>query len=61
MGVRLGLPVERSGEITDRPEIGLGDEADVEFMQSAVGLVWRTLLLILLLLGLVGIAGWVGR
>lgn len=61
MGVRLGLPVERSGEITDRPEIGLGDEADVEFMQSAVGLVWRTLLLILLLLGLVGIAGWVSR
>ncbi len=50
LGVRLGMPVYESGEITDRPEIGLGDEADVDFMQSTVGLVWRALVLCLLLL-----------
>lgn len=61
LGVRLGMPVMELGEISDRAEIGLGEEADVDFMQSAVGLVWRALLLCLLLLLLVSIAGLVGR
>ena len=41
LGVQLGRPVMESGEVTDRSELGLGDPADVDFMQSAVGLVWR--------------------
>ncbi len=61
LGVRLGMPVMESGEVTDRPELGLGEEADADFMQSGIGLVWRTLLLCLLLLALLGIANWVGR
>lgn len=61
MGVRLGMPVHESGEIVERPEIGAGDEADADFMQSTIGLVWRALVLCLLLLALVAIAGWVGR
>lgn len=61
LGVRLGMPVYESGEITERPEIGLGEEADVDFMQSTIGLVWRTLVLCLLLLTLLGIASWVGH
>lgn len=60
LGVRLGMPVHESGEIVERPEIGLGDEADADSMQRTVGLVWRALVLCLLLLGLVGLAGWVG-
>ncbi|THF66487.1 CobD/CbiB family protein [Pseudothauera nasutitermitis] len=60
MGVRLGMPVHRSGEVLERPEMGIGEEADADYMQSTVGLVWRALLLCLLLLALVGIAGWVG-
>ena len=60
LGVRLGMPVVEAGEIADRAEIGTGDEADVEFMQSAVGLVWRALLLWLLLLLLLGFANMVG-
>jgi adenosylcobinamide-phosphate synthase len=60
LGVRLGMPVVESGEIADRAEMGTGDEADVEFMQSAVGLVWRALLLWLLLLLLLGLAGLIG-
>ena len=43
LGVRLGMPVYESGEVTERPELGLGDDADVDFMQSTVGLVWRAL------------------
>lgn len=61
IGVRLGQPVHEAGEIVERPEIGLGDEADADFMQSAVGLVWRSLVLCLLLLALFWVAGWVGH
>jgi cobalamin biosynthesis protein CobD/CbiB len=60
LGVLLGLPVLESGEIADRTQIGMGDEADVDFMQSAVGLVWRALVLWLLLLLLLGLASLAG-
>ncbi|MFZ4534772.1 CobD/CbiB family protein [Propionivibrio sp.] len=60
LGVRLGMPVVEAGEIADRAEMGTGDEADVDFMQSAVGLVWRALVLWLLLLLLLGLASLVG-
>ena len=60
LGVRLGMPFVESGQLIMRPAIGTGDAADVDFMQSAVGLVWRALLLWLLLLLLIGIAGFVG-
>ena len=54
LGVRLGDPVVEAGEV------GTGDEADVDFMQSAVGLVWRTLVLWLLLLLLLGLGSLIG-
>ncbi|MBL8502060.1 MAG: CobD/CbiB family protein [Rhodocyclaceae bacterium] len=60
LGVRLGLPIVESGEVTERPELGLGEEADADFMQSGIGLVWRTLVLCLLLLALLGVANWAG-
>ena len=60
LGVRLGMPVIESGELADRAALGTGDEADVDFMQSAVGLVWRAIVLWLLLLLLLGLAGLVG-
>ena len=60
MGVRLGLPVQDSAYgVEDRPEMGLGDDADADFMQSAIGLAWRTLVLYLLVMALIWIAGWV--
>lgn len=61
LGVRLGMPVHESGEIVERPEMGVGAEADADYMQATVGLVWRALVLCLLMLALVVIAGWVGR
>ncbi|BAL25284.1 CobD/CbiB family protein [Azoarcus sp. KH32C] len=60
LGVRLGMPVHESGEIVERPEMGVGEEADADYMQSTVGLVWRALLLCLMMLALLVIASWVG-
>lgn len=60
LGVRLGMPIHESGEVLERPEMGVGDEADADFMQSTIGLIWRTLVLVMLLLALLGVAGWVG-
>jgi len=60
LGVRLGMPVYESGEITERPELGLGDDADPDFMQSTIGLIWRTLVLCLFSLALFWVASWVG-
>ncbi len=60
IGVRLGDTLHANGTVTFRPELGLGDEADLEHMQSAVGLIWRALVLWLLLIGLMTVANWVG-
>ncbi|HRQ59402.1 MAG TPA: CobD/CbiB family protein [Azoarcus taiwanensis] len=61
LGVRLGMPVHESGRVIERPEMGVGGKADPAYMQGAAKLVWRVLVLYLLLLTLIGIAGWVGR
>ncbi len=64
LGVRLGMPVhdaiQEMGEVGDRPELGLGEDADPDFMQSTIGLVWRSLVLGLAVLALVWVSGWVG-
>jgi adenosylcobinamide-phosphate synthase len=64
LGVRLGMPVhdmiQEVGEFGDRPELGVGEEADPDFMQSTIGLVWRSLVLGLAVLALIGVSGWVG-
>jgi len=63
LGVRLGMPISQFDLSVARPELGIGDAADVDFMQSAVGLVWRALvfwLIMLLLLNLASMASWVG-
>jgi len=58
MGVRLGTPVVRAGLVEDRPEMGLGDEADVPSLDATVGLVWRALVLwITVLLVITVVAG----
>lgn len=60
LGVRLGLPIAGGGLSADRPEMGMGEDADADFMQSAVGLVWRALvfwMMVLLLLSLAALMG----
>jgi adenosylcobinamide-phosphate synthase len=38
----------------------MGDDVDVGHLQSAIGLVWRALVLCLLLLALLTVASWAG-
>jgi cobalamin biosynthesis protein CobD/CbiB len=45
LGVKLGGVLHRQGGIEDRPLLGDGDEADLDYMHSAIGLIWRALVL----------------
>ena len=56
---RVGGPLRRAGDEPDyRPEVGIGDPATPEMLPSAIGLVWRALLLWLLLILLITLANW---
>lgn len=57
LGVQLGglLPT-LSGEPDVRPEIGMGEPVDADVLPSAIGLVWRALVLWLLLILLLTLA-----
>ena len=57
MGVRLGMPIsEANGLVEPRPELGMGESADVAFLDSTVGLLWRSLVVWVFLLGLLSVA-----
>lgn len=43
MGVKLGMPLQEVEGLAPRPELGVGEAADAPFLDSAVGLVWRAL------------------
>lgn len=58
LGVVLGGVLHQGGGIDYRPLLGDGDEADTDYMQAAVGLIWRALVLWLFLVLLVTIASW---
>lgn len=60
IGVRIGGV---SGGIQGgeaRPELGTGDDADAELMTSAVGLIWRAVVVWLFVILLVTVASWLG-
>ena len=59
LGVQLGGSLPGfDGEPDPRPEIGVGEGAEAEVLPSAVGLVWRALVLWLLLVFLLSLANW---
>lgn len=60
LGARLGGTLNESGGAEFRPELGVGDEADADYMRSAVGLVWRALALWMFLVLVVSIAHALG-
>jgi adenosylcobinamide-phosphate synthase len=60
LGVRLGGPLPLAAGMDFRPELGEGDEPDAQYLQSALSLLWRTLIVWLVLLLLVTLARWVG-
>lgn len=61
LGVRLGETLHHNGTVSFRPELGLGDDADVNTMTSAAGMIWRALVIWLLVIGLVTVARWIGN
>lgn len=56
LGVRLGETLHHRGVVTFRPELGLEDEADANSMTSAVGMIWRALVMWMFILGLITLA-----
>ena len=60
LGVKLGDALHQDGTMRFRPELGLGEEADVDYMQSTVGLIWRALVLWMFLVLVVTVAHSLG-
>jgi adenosylcobinamide-phosphate synthase len=60
LGVKLGEALHLEGSLEFRPELGVGDEADPDYVESAVSLIWRTLVLWLAILLLLQLGRWVG-
>lgn len=60
LGVRLGDPLPVGGEVEFRPDLGIGDEADADYLDSTVSLIWRAAVLWLALIFLFTVASLMG-
>jgi len=60
LGVKLGQTIVLDDQPVYRPELGSGDAVDIEHLQSAVGLVWRTLVFQLIILMMLTVANLLG-
>ena len=60
LGVRLGDTLHQDGTLQFRPELGTGNEADVDIMEGTVRLIWRSLVLWMFLILLVSLAHALG-
>ena len=60
LGVRLGDTLHQYGSLRFRPVMGMGEEADTDAMTSAVGLIWRSLVLWMFVVLLVTVAHALG-
>ncbi|HUN68812.1 MAG TPA: CobD/CbiB family protein [Burkholderiales bacterium] len=56
LGVKLGMPLSEVEGLYPRSDLGLGDEADAPFLDSAVGLLWRALVLWVFVLFVISLA-----
>ena len=60
LGVKLGGELHEYGRVRYRPELGTGDDADVDYLSSTVGLIWRALVMWMFLIGIVTLAHTLG-
>ena len=60
LGVRLGDAIHQDGTVVFRPELGLGDSAEVDHMVSGIGLVWRSVVIWGALIALITLTSWIG-
>lgn len=56
LSVRIGNAVHQDHTVKFRPELGVGEAANPDFLASAVGLVWRTVLVWLFVIALFTVA-----
>jgi cobalamin biosynthesis protein CobD/CbiB len=56
LGIRLGMPLTEVEGLQVRSDLGLGEAADAPFLDSAVGLLWRALVLWVFVLMLLSLA-----
>ena len=56
LGVKLGGTLREEGMLNQRPDLGIGDDVEVEDLRGAAGLAWRALVLWLFLLLIVSLA-----
>lgn len=61
LGVRLGDPLPAKDLLEYRPELGMGDDPDADYLQSAAGLVWRVLVVMMAAMLLLTFAHWLGN
>jgi adenosylcobinamide-phosphate synthase len=59
MGVRLGMPLA-GDEAQQRPELGVGEDADVPALDATVGLLWRALVVWVFVLVLLSVGRLLG-
>ena len=59
MGVRLGMPLATE-EAQARPELGVGEDADVPALDATVGLLWRALVVWVFVLVLLSVGRLLG-
>ncbi len=60
LGVRLGGALHEYGRVRYRPDLGTGDEADTDYLSSAVGLIWRALVTWVLLAAVITLSRSLG-
>ncbi|MFA5372297.1 MAG: CobD/CbiB family protein [Sideroxydans sp.] len=60
LGIKLGQTLVLDDQPVYRPELGSGDAVDIDHLQSAVGLVWRTLVFQLIILMMLTVANLLG-
>jgi cobalamin biosynthesis protein CobD/CbiB len=56
MGVRLGMPLQEVDGMQARPELGVGETAEGPFLDSTVGLLWRSVVVWVFVLLIVTVA-----
>jgi adenosylcobinamide-phosphate synthase len=56
MGVRLGGPIQDVEGMQPRPELGIGEAAEGPFLDSAVGMLWRAVVVWIFVLLLITVA-----
>jgi len=60
LGIKLGKPLVLDDQPAYRPELGTGDDVDIDHLQSAIGLAWRTLVFWLIMILLLTVANLLG-